>query len=69
MSKWWVNGNPFTCENKRFKTNVAKGYAHGQAAAKGSVFPTALISGSGYSLWLEHVVDKEEESEWLAHVV
>ncbi|MGU3360333.1 hypothetical protein ACLBWX_08375 [Methylobacterium sp. M6A4_1b] len=66
MSKWWINGAPYTCENKRFMTNTAKGQPHGSGQAGGSVFPNALVN-NGYSLWLEHVIDKNNNSEafWL----
>jgi len=55
------NGQPisFTCENRRFMTNIARGSAHGAAPARGSVFPNSLINHGGYTLWLEHVVEKE----------
>ena len=60
----------FTCENVRFKTNVAKGQSHGSSAALGSVFSQPLVSYAGGTLWLEHVVDKEDPREpyyWLMH--
>ncbi|MCW4114365.1 hypothetical protein NPA31_005235 [Aurantimonas sp. MSK8Z-1] len=57
MSKWWINGMPFTCENSRFKTDITKGKPHGQAAALGSVLDQPLVS-HGYTLWLKHVIDK-----------
>jgi hypothetical protein len=63
VSKWWINGMPYTCENSRFMTNINKGHSHGPHAAGGSVFPTPLIS-HGYSLWLEHVLDKNDSSEY-----
>jgi hypothetical protein len=65
------NGSPlnFTCENGRFKTNLEKGVSHGPSQAMGSVFPTplVLVSHSSYTLWLEHVVEKEtgDECYWL----
>lgn len=66
MSKWLIGGAPFTCENGRFKTNTQKGQPHGAGNASGSVFPTPLVAG-GYSLWLEHVSDKQDGSDcfWL----
>ena len=66
MSKWWINNTPYTCENKRFKTNIVRGKPHGSAAVLGSVFPQALIN-NGYSLWIEHIIDKNDNSEgfWL----
>jgi hypothetical protein len=59
---------PYTCENWAFKTNVSKGHAHGTfSQALGSVFDRPLISADGYSLWLEHVVEKANQQEvyWL----
>lgn len=60
-----LNGQPFTCANKRYQTNVSKGHPHGPGTAKGSVFPQALVN-TGYSLWLEHVLSTDdEEAFWL----
>ncbi|GJD88225.1 hypothetical protein BHAOGJBA_1738 [Methylobacterium hispanicum] len=66
MSKWWIGGAPYTCENARFMTNLNKGHPHGPGQARGSVFPVPLVH-SGYSLWLEHITDKKEGTEafWL----
>ncbi len=58
----------YSCENRRYKTNLKKGFSHGSLAATlGSVFTDALINTGDYSLWLEHVVetDTEEEIYWL----
>lgn len=61
-----LNGQPYTCSNKRFETNVAKGHPHGPGQASGSVFAQAL-AGAAPSLWLEHVTDKLEgrDTFWL----
>lgn len=66
MSKWWIGGQPYTCENARFKTNINKGHSHGLAPARGSALLNPLVSHH-YSLWLEHIVDKQDDSEafWL----
>lgn len=59
---------PYTCENRAYKTNVAKGRAHGSLSPSGgSVFDNPLITVASYSLWLEHVIDKttQEELYWL----
>lgn len=49
----------YTCENRRYKTNVEKGYPHGrEGRARGSVTPEPLHDGGSYSLWLEHVIEK-----------
>jgi hypothetical protein len=59
---------PYTCENRRYKTDLRKGNTHGPyGSAKGSVTATRLVDHSGYTLWLEHVVDKNDDSEayWL----
>lgn len=63
-----LEGKEFTCSNKRFHTDITKGERHGLRKARGSVFPQPLVSSdSGYTLWLEYVVDKKEKGEtfWL----
>lgn len=65
-----ANGAPiaYTCENKRFMTNLEKGKAHaGYSNARGNVFDHELAAPGGLTLWLEHVVDKQngEELYWL----
>jgi len=66
-----INNLPlnYTCENRRFQTNIDKGFAHGRGNAKGSVLENALFSDdkNGYSMWLEHVIEKETDWEvyWL----
>jgi hypothetical protein len=58
---------PFTCENRRYQTNVDKGFEHGPGNPRGSVFDTAVFENDGYSLWLEHVIEPKtgEEVFWL----
>ncbi len=48
---------PFTCANHRFRTDTTKGECHGDGNSKGSVLRFAIIPGTDYSLWLEHVED------------
>ena len=58
----------YTCENRRYKTNVEKGHPHGdESRARGSVTQKPLHEGSSYSLWLEHVIEKKTGKEvfWL----
>ncbi len=59
----------YTCENKRFKTNVKAGFAHGSCRSRGSVFKNPLCVGeNGYTLWLEHVTnlkDPKDQCYWL----
>ena len=59
----------FTCENYRFSTNIHKGHRHGTSSkVKGSVFEEPLVhTDGGYSLWVEHVIEKDSEDEmyWL----
>ena len=55
MSKWWITGQPFTCRNRQFQTDLTKGKPHGTAPARGSVFDVPLVSNGGYTLWLEYV--------------
>jgi len=59
---------PYTSENRGFKTNISKGCRHGSVSSTaGSVFDSPLVSTGGYSLWLEHVVNKANynEAHWL----
>lgn len=52
----------FTCENRRYRTNIKKGEPHSpQSQTQGSVFPSALVNHDGWSLWLEHVEEKHVE--------
>lgn len=59
----------FSCGNKRFWTNIGKGFPHGASSTRGSALKDPVIPANesgGYSLWLEHVVDaNEEELYWL----
>lgn len=57
MSKWWIAGQPYTCRNSRFQTDLTRGKPHGAAQARGSVFNAPLVNNGGYSLWLEYVED------------
>ncbi len=59
MSRWWINGQPYTCRNSRFQTDIShKGSRpHGHGNAAGSVFDAPLVDNGGYSLWLEYVED------------
>lgn len=66
------SGTPiaFTCENRRFKTNLQKGHPHGLEQAPGSVFNVPLIVYPGGTLWLEHVEDADNPTEpcyWFMH--
>lgn len=67
MSKWWISGQPYTCRNSRFQTDLSKGKSHGTGNASGSVFDGPLIDNGGYSLWLEYVEDYKygENLFWL----
>ena len=58
---------PFTCENKPYRTNIGKGEKHGNAQAKGSVFPRPIADDGNNSIWLEHVTQKSDGAEcyWL----
>lgn len=67
MSKWWINGQPYTCRNARFQTDVKRGKPHGASPACGSVFAAPLVDNGGYSLWLEYVEDHKNSGSmfWL----
>jgi hypothetical protein len=59
---------PFTCRNFGYKTNTGKGESHGVPSnAHGSVFPNALATSPGWTLWLEHVLEEATGAEmyWL----
>jgi hypothetical protein len=60
-------GKEFTCSNSRFHTDITKGKRHGARKSRGSVFPEPLENSNGYTLWLEHVIDKRNATEtfWL----
>lgn len=47
----------FSCQNKRFRTDVLRGFRHRPSATRGSVVPNPLIRSDGFSLWLEHLVE------------
>lgn len=53
----------YTCENSRFKTDIASGHEHfpGQGY-KGSVTAQPLYDDGDNSLWLEHVIDKSNNN-------
>jgi hypothetical protein len=66
------HGRPldYTCNNAKFKTNIAKGEPHGNCPTGGSVFNKPLVVYQGGSLWLEHVQEHENPDEpfyWLMH--
>ena len=54
----------YTCQNKRFRTDIEQGYSHGPARTKGSVFEVPLIDRDGYSLRLEHVEEIETGNKY-----
>jgi hypothetical protein len=60
---------PFTCGNRRFMTDLSRGYAHSvlHADSTGSVLPDAVFDFGEASIWLEHVVDRHsgERCFWL----
>jgi hypothetical protein len=58
---------PFTCANRRYRTNDQKGYPHGPGQPNGSVFDSPIANGGDHSLWLEHVIEPRTGAEmfWL----
>ncbi|WP_157986275.1 hypothetical protein [Chitinophaga alhagiae] len=49
----------FTCQNKRFETDINRGFEHRLGHLhRGSVTQSALYEDESSSLWLEHVIDK-----------
>ena len=57
----------YTCQNRRFGTDINKGFPHGNySQTLGSVFPEQLMESNGYTLWLEYVFDENDENlYWL----
>jgi hypothetical protein len=58
----------YTCENRRFLTNVHKGSRPKPRTSCGSAFRRSLYVHGDYSLWLEHVTDKTNPDDpryWL----
>jgi hypothetical protein len=55
----------YTCENNRFKTDISRGHPHGIQGTGGSAYAEAILLSNGWSLWLEHVVEKTNDQEWL----
>lgn len=54
----------FTCENRRFKTDVQRGFAHYPGNNYlGSVTDTPLYDDGGFSLWLEYVVNVNDPND------
>ncbi|MHB1959443.1 MAG: hypothetical protein ACYCO5_10480 [Acidobacteriaceae bacterium] len=49
----------YTCENWRYRTDTTAGFPHGRRRARGSVLSDPLLMDGQYSLWLEHVMNKE----------
>jgi hypothetical protein len=61
------SGQPvdFSCHNYRFETDTSRGCAHDACPTLGSVFPHAVLSVNGWSLWLEYVLDhREHDRDW-----
>jgi hypothetical protein len=69
MAQIVQNGQPvpFTCENRRYRTNVTKGKRHRPSATLGSVFDDPLLQVGSYTLWVEYVTEIRtgDECFWL----
>ncbi|ADE15616.1 hypothetical protein Nhal_2536 [Nitrosococcus halophilus Nc 4] len=58
------NRIPYSCGNRRYRTNIEKGCRHGEfSETLGSVFEEPLIDNGGWTLWLEHATEIETEAE------
>lgn len=56
--------NNFTCANRKFKTNINKGYKHlPEHDYLGNAFKEPLFNENNCSLFLEHVVDIKSGEE------
>ena len=59
---------PFTCENRRYVTDLAEGFPHSpRGEARGSTIKGPLFDFGDASIWLESVVEKAsgEKCFWL----
>lgn len=59
---------PFTCENRRYATDLTEGFSHGpNSDTRGSVLETPLFDFGDASIWLEHVVERAtgDKCYWL----
>lgn len=59
---------PFTCENRRYATDLTEGFPHGpNREARGSVLEGPLFDFGDASIWLEHVIESAtgEKCYWL----
>lgn len=59
---------PFTCENRRYMTDVTAGLPHApNGEALGSVLEGSLFDFGNASIWLEHVIERAtgEKCYWL----
>lgn len=56
------NRMPYTCENILYKTDITRGNpSNTQHMKRGSVFNQSLIDSQSHSLWLEYVIDKQND--------
>ena len=60
------NPVPFSCENKKFRTDTRYGFAHTPHVSRGSVVAEHLLEADeGLTLWLEHVEQKSDpDARW-----
>jgi hypothetical protein len=58
-----INGNGFTSRNKRFGTDISRGYPHGPGRERGSVFAGPIADDGNFSLWLEHLTERGEPAD------
>ena len=55
--------NGFTSKNKRFGTDIGRGYPHGPGREKGSVFPGPIADDGNFSLWLEYLTERGKPAD------
>lgn len=60
-----ANPIPYSCQNRRFQTDIRRGYPHAPSGTLGSAVPEPLVRSEGYTLWLEHVNERaDENADW-----
>jgi hypothetical protein len=51
----------FTCDNKGYQTNIKHGLPHSpHSQVLGNALKQPLVDRDGYTLWLEHVIQKTD---------
>jgi hypothetical protein len=55
----------FSCRNRKFQTNIERGFADTPSQTRGSAIPAPLVQNNGWTLWLEYVSELEDpDTTW-----